>query len=380
MVEWKISLFEPDLTRDDEEAAVRPIRERWLTMGEATREFEDAFALRIGAKHAIAVSSGTAALHLALMAVGVGPGDKVMLPSLTFCGCANSVRVLGATPVFVDIVSERDWSLSPADMQDKLTDDVRAVMPVHYAGFACQMDDILPVAQTKKISIIEDCAHALVTESQGTYCGCFGAVGCFSFFTNKNMTTGEGGMATTNDDELAEKLRRLRSHGMTTLTLDRYKGRAISYDVTSVGLNYRLDEIRSRIGLSQLGRLDENLNKRKRVYAWYLEQLLPVDEIIIPFQDRNPDGAGLHIFPIALPKSINRTEFINTLKADGIQTSIHYPPIHQFSAYSDFRDCNCPLTEDIASREVTLPFYPQMTKDDVENVCASIKSALVALR
>lgn len=380
MVDWKICLFEPDLTRDDEDAVVQPIRDRWLTMGEAARAFEDAFAQRIGAKHAIAVSSGTAALHLSLMALGIGPGDQVMLPSLTFCACANSIRALGATPVFIDIVSEDDWSLSPEDIRSKLTDNVRAVMPMHYAGFACRMDEIQAIAQSNDIAIIEDSAHSLVTESNGTYCGCFGAIGCFSFFTNKNMTTGEGGMATTNDDALADILRRIRSHGMTTLTLDRYKGRAISYDVTAVGLNYRLDEIRSRIGLSQLARLDTNLEKRKHVYGWYCEMLSQINELTIPFQGRANDNTGIHIYPIALPQTINRNDFIHELKADGIQTSIHYPPIHQFSAYQEYCDCECPLTEDVSSREVTLPFYPQMTEDDVETVCASINRALLTLR
>ncbi len=378
MVDWKIPLFEPDLAREDEDAALRPLRDKWLTMGEATREFEAAFAQRIGVTHAFAVSSGTAALHLAMLALEIGPGDGVMLPSLTFCGCANIVRAIGAEPVFVDIASETDWTISPSDMQAKHADNVRAVMPVHYAGFNCRMGEINQFANAQSISIIEDCAHALVTESGGVYCGNFGAMGCFSFFTNKNMTTGEGGMVVTNDDQLAERLRRLRSHGMTTLTLDRYQGRAISYDVTTVGLNYRIDEIRSRIGLSQLRRLDDNLQKRKHVYEWYLEHLNGVEELIVPFQDRTSDNTGIHIFPVALPKQVGRQQFIEALKADGIQTSIHYPPIHQFSAYSDYAKCYCPITDDIMSREVTLPFYPQMTPDDVAFVCESVKRALSA--
>ncbi|MBD3268124.1 aminotransferase class I/II-fold pyridoxal phosphate-dependent enzyme, partial [bacterium] len=347
----------------------------WVTMGGVTKEFETLFAEKIQARHALAVANGTAALHLALMAVGIRPGDEVLVPSLTFVACANVIVALGAKPVFIDVGGESDLTLSPRDMKNKITENTRAVIAVHYAGFPCQMDAILPLAQKHELKIIEDCAHAAVSTQNGTYCGCFGDIGCFSFFSNKNMTTAEGGMLTTNNDEHAETLRLLRSHGMTTLTLDRYQGRAFSYDVTMPGLNYRIDEIRSAIGLSQLKRLDDNLEQRRGLFSAYVSTLSGVQDIIIPFLGRQNEMIGHHIFPILVPEG-QREDFMRHLKEAGIQTSIHYPPIHKFTAYCDLlndRDPGCPITENVTSREVTLPFYPAMKKEQIAYIGKSIR-------
>lgn len=376
---WKIPLFELDITDDDIEAVCDPLRRRWVTMGEVTREFEASFARSIDVRHALAVSSGTAALHMALMALDIQPDDEVLLPSFTFVACANVVRALHAKPVFVDIESESDWTISVEDIERKITPKSRAILVVHYAGFSCRMEPIQRIAEIHHLSIVEDCAHALITRHHSRYCGTIGDIGCFSFFSNKNMTTSEGGMVVTNNGGLAERLRLLRSHGMTTLTLDRYQGRAVSYDVPTIGLNYRIDELRSALGASQLKRLQANLDKRKTIYDLYLNELALVDEIMIPFLDRPREKTGYHIFPIALSPSIDRNRFIQRLKEQGIQTSIHYPPIHRFQAYqaySNGQSCHCPLTEEIASREVTLPFYPSMTEADVRTVCDSIQSTI----
>lgn len=371
---WKIPLFIPELTEADIQSAMQPLRDNWLTMGEKTLEFETAFRERIGAKHAFAVSSGTAALHIALASVGIQPGDEVLLPSLTFVACANVVKALGAEPVFVDLCYLDDWTISPDDIQHKITPKSKAVMAVHYAGFPCLMDEILAVAKKHQLAVMEDSAHAIVTKHNGIYCGCFGDVGCFSFFSNKNMTTGEGGMVVTNDDQTAEQIRLLRSHGMTTLTLDRHKGHAYSYDVTEFGYNYRLDEMRSALGLSQLNRLGEFLERRREVYQWYVDGLEGVQEIHLPFQHLEYPGVGHHIFPIRLKNHGIRGQLQDALKEQGIQTSIHYPAIHLFSAYSDYKNAECPITEQISESELTLPFYPSMTKEDVRMVCDGIKS------
>lgn len=376
MVEWRVPLFDPDITADDEAAVLRPLRDKWLTMGEATREFESAFAEHVNVKHAFAVSSCTAALHLSVLALDLEPGDEVLVPSLTFCGCANVIRAAGATPVFVDIASKNDWTLSPDDLKAKLTPRSKAFMAVHYAGFACQTDALMSIAESHGMALIEDCAHALFTRVSSRACGTNGAAGCFSFFTNKNMSTGEGGMFVTNDDELAEKVRLLRSHGMSTLTLDRHQGRAVSYDVLRTGLNYRIDEMRARLGLSQLKRLEANLEKRRAVYRAYLERLNGIEGFTIPFSGRKIDEVGIHIFPVALDSGINRAAFIQAMKERGIQTSIHYPAVHLFSAYADFREAACPLTEDIASREVTLPFYPHMSAADLNTVIEALRESL----
>ncbi len=372
---WKIPLFELEITDEDVTSVLRPLRNRWLTMGEETQRFEAAFKERTGSRHAFAVNNGTSALHLALLALQIGPGDEVLIPSFTFVACANVVRAVGADPVFVDIADETDWTISPADLEAKITPRSRALMVVHYAGFPGRMEALLAIARKHRLAVIEDCAHALISKQGGTSCGCFGDVGCFSFFSNKNMTTGEGGMVTTQRDETAERLRLLRSHGMTTLTLDRYQGRAISYDVTTVGLNYRIDEIRSALGRSQMERLTRNLELRREIYQTYVDLLAPRDEIMLPFLDRVEDETGYHIFPIALPDGAGRDAFIQALKAEGIQTSIHYPPIHRFQAYQEYlagRDVHCPLTESISARQVTLPFYPGMSGEDIRFVCEAV--------
>ncbi len=376
MADWKIPLFEPDLTEEDAHAAAEPIRDRWLTMGERTQRFEQAFSQRLGGGHSVAVSNGTAALHLALMAYDIGPGDEVIVPSLTFVACANVIIAVGAQPVFADCCGLDDWTVSPDDIQAKITDRTKAVIAVHYAGFPCRMEAIVPIAKKHRLHIIEDCAHALFSSRQETNCGRFGDIGCFSFFSNKNMTTGEGGMAVTGDKAIADRLRLLRSHGMTSPTLDRYEGRAFSYDVAAFGLNYRPSEIVSALGLSQIQRLDSNLQKRQDVYSIYTEALGDVKGISIPFLERTGDDVGFHIFPILLDSPDAREPFMQSLKAEGIQTSIHYPPIHSFSAYRRLlneTDPGCPVTEEVAAREVTLPFYPSMTHENIESVCDAVK-------
>lgn len=379
---WKITLFVPDFTENDLQAVCKPIQDAWLTMGSKTQEFETRFAEIIKAKHTFAVSNGTSALQLGLAALDIKPGDEVLVPSLTFVACANSIIAQGAKPVFVDVADESDWTISPEDIRRKITPKTKAIMLVHYAGFPCRMDEIKNIANEYNLRIIEDSAHAVVTSLNGQYCGTMGDVGAFSFFSNKNITTGEGGMVSTNDDTLAERIRRMRSHGMTTLTLDRHKGRAISYDVVETGYNVRIDEIRSCLGLSQLERLDTILQKRRAIYKHYVEKLRDVDELTIPFLDHDHHTVGIHIFPILLHATLNRNEFITCMKEKGIQTSIHYPPIHQFSAYRKIldREAACPLTESIAEHEVTLPFYPSMKDEDVNLVCTSIKECLAMMK
>jgi dTDP-4-amino-4,6-dideoxygalactose transaminase len=372
---WKIPLFEPDITEDDMNAVCEPIRERWLTMGGRTKRYEDTFAEKLNIDHAIAVCSGTAALHLSLMALGITSGDEVMTPSLTFVACANVIGAVGASPVFVDICDENDWTVSPADFEAKITEKTKAIVVVHYAGFSCRMEEISRIAKKHNIAIIEDCAHALFTSRDDKKCGCFGDLACFSFFSNKNMTTGEGGMIVTRNVELAERVRLLRSHGMTSLTLDRFKGRALSYDVQAIGLNYRPNEITSALGLSQLQRLDRNLELRRNIYMQYVRTLQNQDGLSIPFQNRGSETVGYHIFPMLLNHNINREAFIGGMKEKGIQTSIHYPAIHNFTAYRELLgdyDVRCPLTETVSDREVTLPFYPSMTEEQTSEICEAV--------
>jgi dTDP-4-amino-4,6-dideoxygalactose transaminase len=377
-MEWRIPLGAIDFGEEEEAAVLDVLRSRWLTMGSVTQAFEDEFAQSVGARHAIAVSNATAALHLACLACGLGAGDEVIVPSLSFVATANAVRYVGATPVFADITSEDDLTISVESIEKCLTPRTRAIIVMHYGGYACDMPAILALAQARGLAVIEDAAHADGSLLAGKYLGTWGLIGCYSFFSNKNMTTGEGGMLVTGDQILAEKFRTLRSHGMTSLTWERHEGHAWSYDVTAVGYNYRIDEIRSAIGRVQLKKLTGFNNNRARVVDWYgnyLQELVP--SVHIPFQTHRGESCH-HIYPILLPEGSDRLAFMEAMKTQRIQTSIHYPPIHTFSAYQDLRPAQGTLavTEAVARREVTLPLYPGLTQDDVLAVAQAVQRAL----
>ena len=373
---WRIPLSDIDFDEAESLAVQSVLKSRWLTMGKVTQEFEVAFAAHVQAKHAIAVTNATAALHLACLALGLGPGDEVIVPSLTFVATANAVRYVGATPVFADVVGQDDLNISPKAIESLVTSRTRAIIVVHYAGYPCDMEAILSIARQHNLFVIEDAAHAVGSELDGRPLGTWGDVGCFSFFSNKNMTTGEGGMMTTNNDDLAQKLNRLRSHGMTSLTWDRHKGHAYSYDVVDLGYNYRIDEIRAAIGLVQLSKVERNNERRRsltQVYRDALQELAP--QVAVPFQG-HVGKTSAHIMPILLPIETKRKEFIDSMKDNGIQTSIHYPPIHTFTAYKDTMVWDLPVTEDVAKREITLPLYPAMSNDDVVVVVSAIQASL----
>lgn len=371
---WKIPLFDLNFGEEELNAVQQVIRSAWLTMGEQTERFEQAFAEFLNVKYAYAVSSGTAALHLAFAAIGIGQGDNVICPSLTFVAGANAILYTGAKPVFADISSIEDFNISPDEIKAKITEDTKAIEIVHYGGYSSDMDRILGIAKQYNLYVIEDCAHAPGSEYHEKKCGTIGDIGCFSFFSNKNMTTAEGGMITTNDDELAERIRLMRSHGMTTLTLDRHKGHAFSYDVVELGYNYRIDELRSAIGIAQLQKLRDANNIRKNLDRVYRERVKEIRELKVPFE-QHKEISSHHISPVILDKKIKRNRFMQHLKERGIQTSIHYPPIHLFDLYRcmfGYQKGILPITEEVAAREVTLPLYPQMSEESVQYVCDTI--------
>ena len=282
-MQWIVPLFDPDLDEIEVEAVSAVIRSKWLTMGERTSEFEARFAAFCGVKHAIALNSATAALHIALMSAGIKPGDEVIVPSLTFVATANVIRYCGATPVFAEVESADEWNVSRRTLEAQLTPATRAVIVVHYAGYPCRMNEIAAFAREHGLVVVEDVAHAPGANLDGRAMGAWGDAGCFSFFSNKNMTTGEGGMLTTDRDDLAERARRLRSHGMTTLTLDRHKGHAFSYDVVDLGYNYRMTELNAALGLCQMDRLAGGNAARGRWVKRYRERLHGVAGIAVPF-------------------------------------------------------------------------------------------------
>ena len=302
-----------------------------------------------------------------------------MLPSLNFVAAANVVVHTGATPVFCDILGEEDLNLDPRDLEAALSPATKAVIALHYGGHPCAMDEVLALAADRGFAVVEDAAHAPGATLDGRPCGSIGAIGCFSFFSNKNLPVGEGGMIVTNDDELSERLRLLRSHGMTTLTWDRHRGHAHSYDVVTHGFNYRLDEIRAAMALVQLDRLAEGNAARARIVERYRTLLDGVEGISMPF-GRQPEGASSshHLAVVLLPPSVLRGEVREALAARRIQTSVHYPPIHSFTAFRELSRRPLPRTDALAERILTLPLYPHLADEQVELVAQELVAAVRA--
>jgi len=372
---WRVPLSDLDYGPEEEQAVLDVLHSKWLTMGGVTQEFETAFAQMSGAKHAIAVSNATQALHLACLACGVGPADEVIVPSLSFVATANAVLYCGADVRFADIVSQQDLTVDPTSIEQRITQKTKAIIPMHYAGYPCQMPEIMRLAEEYNLMLIEDAAHAPGATLDGKALGTWGDIGCFSFFSNKNLPTGEGGMLLTDQDDLAEKLRLMRSHGMTSLTYDRHKGHAFSYDVVSLGYNYRIDEIHSALGLAQLEKLPENNNKRREWTQTYWDALSDT-HLKLPFRESTRGVSAHHIFPVLLPEGTNRHSFMTSLRDAGVQSSIHYRPIHTFSYYqAKYGAQSLPITDSVAAREVTLPLYPTMGEEKLEIVVEAIKAS-----
>ncbi|MGH3017732.1 MAG: DegT/DnrJ/EryC1/StrS family aminotransferase [Gaiellaceae bacterium] len=376
----RVPLFDLRVDQQLLEAGEATLASGWWSMGAKVAEFERSFAAFVGAKHALAVSSGTAALHLAVLAAGCGPGDEVVVPSLTFVAAANTVAVTGARPVFCDVAGPDDLNLDPADAEAAVTPATRAVIVVHYGGFPCDVDAVLAFAERHRLLVIEDCAHAPGALLGGRACGTLGHMGCFSFFSNKNLPVGEGGMLVTDDDALADRVRLLRSHGMTTTTWERHRGHASSYDVVAAGLNYRLDELRAAIGIVQLGRLAGENDSRARIVARYREALDGKRGISLPFAADDAERHSAHHLAVALlPPGTERVRVREQLAAQGVETSVHYPPIHRFTAYSD-NDRELPVTDSLVDRILTLPLYAHLADEDVGFVADTLLRAVDAER
>lgn len=377
-MQWKVCLSDIDYGPEELDAVAAVLRSKWLSMGDVTREFEARLAEWLGVRHAVLVSSGTAALHLANQAVGVCPGDEVIVPSLTFVASVNATVYCGASPVFADIVGPQDLNMSPEDVRKRITPQTRAIVVVHYGGYPVDMCAITQIAREHDLAVIEDAAHAPGASLDGRMLGTIGDVGCFSFFSNKNLVTGEGGAVVTNRDDLAEEIRLRRSHGMTSVSYDRHKGHAFSYDVTRLGYNYRATEVCAALATVQLGKLPNSNARRAELTAVYREHLHGVDGLIVPFQNYRGVSSH-HIMPVLLPSGADRHEVMTHMREQGIQTSIHYPPVHQFSAYRERADgtaADLPTTVEAARREMTLPLHPLMRDEDAVQVASALRESL----
>ncbi len=360
----RVPLFEPSLGAEEVEAVKAVILGKWITMGEKVEAFQDRFAALTGSRHAIAVNSCTAALHLANVLLDVGPGDEVIVPSLTFAATANAVVYTGATPVFADIAGDGDWCMDPEDVARRVTPKTKAVVAMHYAGFPCDMSALQGVCDSAGVALYEDACHGLGGLVEERPMGSLGRMGCFSFYSNKGMTTAEGGMLVTDDDGLAARARSLRSHGQTKTAIDRMKG-AVGYDIVEVGFNYRMDDIRAAIGLVQLDKFPAMQRRRKELMGLYREQLSRIKGVELPLHGSRGVPSN---YLLVIAVDVDRDALREALRAKGIQTSHHYPPVHLFGHYRG-TSTSLPRTEEVASQNLTLPFYPEMRDDDVGYVC-----------
>jgi dTDP-4-amino-4,6-dideoxygalactose transaminase len=374
MGDWRVPLADVVVPDADVEAVADVYRSGWLSMGPQTEALEREFAAFTGARHALAVANGTAALHLICIAAGLGPGDDVVVPSMTFVATVNAVAYTGATPVFADVVSVTEPWLDPKAVAAAIGARTKAIMTMAYGGHPGQTPALVAIARERGLALLEDAAHAAGSWAGAHHLGTFGLAGAFSFFSNKNLAVGEGGMVVTDDDEAAARMRLLRSHGMTTLTWDRHRGHASGYDVVGLGFNYRMDEPRAALARRRLERLDAENAHRAMLDARYRE-LLAGTGGLTPALAPVPDAKlAHHLFTVVLDAGVERVGFREALATRGIQTSVHYPPVHRFSIYDGGGEL--PVTEDYGARSVTLPMFATMTTAQQDEVVDAVRAAL----
>jgi dTDP-4-amino-4,6-dideoxygalactose transaminase len=378
-----IPLFDIRLREEDVTAAADTLRSGWLTLGPRTAEFEAAFAEHLGTRHAVALSSCTAALHLAYLAAGVQRGDEVIVPAITFVASAGAVRYCGATPVFAEVRGNHDLGLDPADVEARISPRTKAVCAVHYAGYAAPVEELRELCERHGLALIEDAAHSpsATPAGGGAKLGTFGLAGTFSFFSNKVLSCGEGGLLATADDDVAELARSLRSHAMTSGTWDRHRGHSAGYDVVGLGFNYRLDEPRAALLLSRLRGLEEDIAARRRLVHRYRELLGEVPGVIVPYGDEEVDSSSCYVMPVMVDDPALRDPLrALMMERFGVQTSVLYPAIHEFSAYAGAAVSGLPRSELAARSQVTLPLFPHLSDAQQERVVDAVRTCLAELR
>jgi dTDP-4-amino-4,6-dideoxygalactose transaminase len=365
-----IPLFDMQLSEADVEAVAATLRSGWLTMGPRTEEFERSFAQLLDVRHAIALSSCTAALHLAYMAAGVGPGDEVIVPAITFVASAAAVRQCGATPVLAEVGGPHDPGVDPEDVATLISRRTKAVCAVHYAGYSCDTSRLAELCTERGIALIEDSAHHPLHAPTGL-------AACFSFSSSKVLACGEGGLLATDDEDVALLVRGLRSHAMTSEAWDRHRGHAPGYDIIGVGYNYRIDEPRAALLSSRLKRLEEDVDRRRALVRRYRESLRSVDGIVVPYRDDEVDHASCYAMPVLVERGELRDE-VRALMRElrGVQTNVLYPSIHSFAAYASPDQRPLPRSESVARSELTLPLYPHLTHEDQDRVVAALCDGL----
>ena len=374
----KVPFVVPNIELSDKRAIETALKSNLLTDGPILRKFENEFCKFTGSKYAIGVSNATSALHLSLKSLGIGKGDEVIIPNITFVATANAVLYVDATPVLVD-VNDHDINISIKSIEKSITKKTKAIIPVHFAGKSCDMLAIQKIAKKNNLKIIEDCAHALGTKFNKTHVGNFGKTGCFSFYPTKNLTTFEGGMVITNSKKIASKIRSMRNHGINKSLKERFStGYPWDFDVSELGYNFRLDEIRSSLGLNQLKRLHKMNKLRQDASRYYKKQLKSIIGIKL-LDDSNITNNSCHLFVIKILKNfiIDRNLLFKYLLKNGIRTSVHYKPLNKFSFYKSKSKIYSSLkvSEQLYSKIISLPLFPQITKRELDLVINAIKNS-----
>ncbi len=372
----KVPFVVPNIESSDRIAIEKSLKSNLLTDGPSLRKFEKEFAKFTGSKYAIGVSNATSALHLSLKSIGIGKGDEVIIPNITFIATANAVLYTGATPVLAD-VNYDDLNISTKSIKENITKKTKVILPVHFAGKSCNMSQIKKLANNYNLQIIEDCAHALGTKFNKTHVGNFGKTGCFSFYPTKNLTTFEGGMVITNSKKIASQIQTLRNHGITKSLKERFsKGYPWDFDMYDLGYNYRLDEIRSSLGLNQLKRLQKMNKSRQNACAYYNARLkdLPGIELYVDPKLMN-NSCHLYVIKVLQDFGLDRNTLFKHLLKKGIRTSVHYKPLNKFNFYKNKLKTYSKLnnSEKLYSQILSLPLFPQITKRELELVIETIK-------
>ena len=371
----------PDISEAEIDAVVEALKSGWLAPGPRVRAFEEDFAALAGTKHAIALDSATAGMHLALVAMGIGPGDEVITTPTTFAASVNVIIHAGATPVLADIRLD-DYCLDPEAVSRAITPRTKAILPVHHAGSACRMEELLAIAKQHGLRIVEDAAHGLGTYIVDRHIGAFGDATVFSFYPTKNVTTGRGGMLTTNDDALAERCRLLALHGMSNDAWDRYTARGSwAYQVLAAGYNYTMTDFQAALGHAQFGRLDEFQTRRTDIALEFNRRFAALPELVIPVQ-REGSTHAWHLYVVRLrPErlTISRDQFIVEMKERGIGTSVHFIPIHHHPFYREtygWAPGDFPVADQAFETMVSLPLYTRMTDSAVDRVITAVEEIL----
>lgn len=372
----KVPFFLPNITKDDISKINNALHSHLLTDGPQLRKFEDLFSKFTGSKYAIGVSNATAALHLSLKALGIGKGDEVIVPDLTFVATASAVLLTGATPVLVDIEKD-DLNISIQSIKKSITSKTKAILPVHLAGKACNISKIIKIARSNDLVVVEDCAHAIGAKYEKRHVGTFGEAGCFSFYPTKNITTLEGGMIITNSQKIANYIKTARNHGITKSLTQRYsKGKPWDYDVQEPGYNYRLDEIRASLGINQLKRIKKINFLRKKACKYYNSKLKAVSGLILPALSEKEDNAH-HLYIIRIQKKygLSRDRLFKKLLKAGIRTSVHYKPLHAFTVMKKSSKIYDKLTnvKAVYREIISLPLYHTITRKEINFVVKQIQ-------